>query len=416
VKERLLSLGFAAAALLLFWALILPKPTVAGAEASRPLAGDAGDAGYRGLERWLKAETIGVSSVRRRFNEPGVLPDGTGHLLLTTMPHAVPLTTREHERLDAWVGRGNVLLVMAALDDTPRWTIGTEDGFLAELARTTRIEFSTIGTQPDTPSDARAALAAALRPSHGTLAPVAPYALFAGVAAIAIVSELPASRWQARAMDLGPLLEVARRSDTRDAAVWLTPYHRGRIIVSGYASPFSNGALGSADNARWLADIVQSSLRANGRVLIDDVHQGLTDDYDAKAFYADPRLHRTLGWLLLLWFLLVIATPPFRPAPGGPPPVDDAALLLTTAGFLANAVAPRAVARRLLEHFFNRIRRRLGLAEDGQPVWDWLQNDARVAARDLEQLRRLHARASAGRRVELATLHGLLLRLSETLR
>ena len=85
---------------------------------------------------------------------------------------------------------------------------------------------------------------------------------------------------------------------------------------------------------------------------------------------------------------------------------DDVAA--RTGEFLAERIAPAHVAQRLLANFFNSIRERLSLPQDGQPVWGWLAEQASVADADLQALRRLHARAQAGQRIDLIALQNCL--------
>src|SRR5579863_2212157 len=95
-------------------------------------------------------------------------------------------------------------------------------------------------------------------------------------------------------------LELTVRSDTGDTTLWLSQRGAGQMILSAVASPFSNAAIGMTDNAQLLANILAWSLGPAGTVIFDDVHQGLTEYYDGKAFFADPRLHHTFEWVLLL--------------------------------------------------------------------------------------------------------------------
>ena len=418
MKERVLSLAFAACALALFWALFFPKPAAPGDMPSKPLSTNSGGEGMLALARWLADEKLNVLAVRQGFDQLGCLPPGAGNLLIVSLPHTVAPTVTEIQHLDEWVGRGNTLLVLAALDDTPRWTLGIDQELVEDLARLVRVKFTVIAPESDaklntdaTP-DAATALRDALPAGENRLSPVAQESMFAGVTRIATVSELPASRWRATSMDIAPMLETARRTDNGDTAVWWRAFQGGRVIISAYSSPFTNVALGKADNARWFSNIVSFALRPGGRIAFDDFHQGSSAGYNGEAFFADPRLHRTLWCLLALWLIFVVATPPFRPAPAARLALDDAAFLRTTAGFFANSLAPAVAARRLLEHFFNGIRRRLGLHEDGAPVWDWLARQARVSAKELDSLRSLHARAAEGRRLNLNELHALLLKIS----
>jgi ABC-type amino acid transport substrate-binding protein len=88
-------------------------------------------------------------------------------------------------------------------------------------------------------------------------------------------------------------------------------------------------------------------------------------------------------------------------------------MLRVTAGFLASVLRPVSSAQWLLDEFFDRLRRRHGLPPSSAPPWDWLAAQAGVTGPTLAQLRDLHARTLAGRRVSLMRLQGILSRISE---
>ncbi len=370
---------------------------------------------------------IPSSAWRSRYtalDHPGVaIPQRSGNLMIVSLPFDQVARADESAALEAWVRRGNSLLVMAALDDTPRWAATSPGNFVLQLKDVAHMAFEVI---PEAGSPANSAtnrvgrtleaVGNALRGEHVELQPAGvggtSHAMFEGVARLATVSELPASRWRASAPDGAVVLELARRVDNGDAALWARSLGSGTIIVCGYASPASNGMLGEAGNARWMANLVATYLGPSGRVVFDDAHQGSVDYLDARNFFGDARLHRTLGWLLLLWALWVFGARALQPARGGGARVDDTALLAVTADFYAGALSPAVAGEQLCAHFFDGIRRRLQLPEDGKPVWDWLAGHGRVTAAELSELKRLHARALAGRRLDLQRLHILLHDLS----
>jgi hypothetical protein len=65
----------------------------------------------------------------------------------------------------------------------------------------------------------------------------------------------------------------------------------------------------------------------------------------------------------------------------------------------------------LFSNFFNALRRRLGLPEDGEPVWEWLDVRAPLSSQQRRELRALYARAIAGQRMNLKRLHNHLSKL-----
>ena len=142
--------------------------------------------------------------------------------------------------------------------------------------------------------------------------------------------------------------------------------------------------------------------------MFDDAHQGLSDFYDARAFFADPRLHRTLWWIVLLWLAFVLGPLPLRSAFAPWRPVDETALIDASGRFYSHAVSRAEAARRLFENFFNRLRHRLSLPENGEPLWEWLGLQGVVASEQRAELQRLYARMSARQRLDLTRLQNLL--------
>ncbi|MGC1459536.1 MAG: DUF4350 domain-containing protein [Steroidobacteraceae bacterium] len=414
MKDRLITLGWAASALALFWILFIPKPA-GPPTAPAPLTTGADDEGYLGLFRWLAATHVPALDLHQRFNrlgDPAVSPSPGGNLLIVTLPFNVVAHPEEYRALDKWVDAGNTLLVLAALDDTPLWD-AVSDNFLPELAQVTKIRFTAKEQPNQSPTSGTAARAVFTSAgSEIQLQPSGRINVLHGIAHLATFSRLPSTQWQAEAQTFAPVLELARRTDTADPVLWLKSSGHGAIIVSAYASVFSNNVIGKADNAQLLANIVAWSLQPGGRVIIDDAHQGALDEYDAAKFFVDPRLHRTLLWLVALWLAWVLAAQALRaptPNSGG---LDESAMLRVTAGFFAGVLRPVASAQWLLDEFFERLRRRHGLLHSTRPPWDWLESHAGVASVDVERLRDLYARTQSGHRVSLMRLQRIISQIS----
>lgn len=415
MKERLVTLALALGALLLFYALFVSRSASNADDIPQPLSTEGGDAGYQGMWRWLQSQDIRVVSFRDRYGALARQPlPAAGNLLITTLPHQTPARADEALELDAWLQQGNTLLVMAALNDTPPWAVGASPAFLNTLARLGRLRFAPVREQADddVTRPVRAALQQLLEPEQGTLVPRGSHPLLEGVRSVAAQSEFPASHWVAQRVD-SLALELAQRGDAQgipgnEPALWLLPQGQGQILVMAYASPFSNAVLGRQDNSRLLANLIAWSLAPGGAVLFDDAHQGLAGYYDPQAFFADARLHRTLLWLGLLWLLFVLGWQRLRPQVDRWQPADVTAFIKVTGEFLAGRIAPDQAGQRLFGNFFNAIRQRLALPQDGQPVWDWLAAQARVPPAELQELQRLHARTHAGQRVDLVHLHNCL--------
>lgn len=418
MKERLVTLGLAFAALFLCYALFLPKPPPENLMASRPLSSDSGASGYQAAWRWLKAVDIPVISLRDRFDH---LSTGKGHgqsgnMLFTTLPHKLPVRPEEAAALDAWVERGNTVVIAAALDDTPAWSLEGSGRLVRDVGRLARLKLETTDTEAvDKDSSTAQTLKSRLKQLSESrqiaIEPRGEHPLLNGVHSLNLSSDLPASRWLATPMDTSGVLQVAQVADGGNAVIWIRRQGKGQVIVLGVAGLFSNRDLGSADNARLMANLVGWSLDTGGAVIFDDAHQGAVDYYDAKAFYKDPRLHRTLWWLVLLWFVFVLGIQRFRGHLAGRQNADVTAFVAGSGEFFASTLTPPTAAARLLANFFNSIHRRLGTREDGTPVWDWLSSQAAVSREDVRALQELESRIRSGRRFDLPRLQNLLSQL-----
>jgi len=428
LKERIVTLGLALAAFALFYALLVPKPEVAATSPAAPLSTEGRDDGYQGLWRWLHGQGIPLASFRDHYDGLAMLPGpDTGNLMIAVVPQKAQARRDELGWLDAWIGRGNTLLVLAALDDTPAWELRTGDDFLPVLTRMTDMSFSMLpaSTAQSGKSTAGHALQRAIDSladtGGGSIVPQGSHPLLAGVRSIATHSTYPSSRWTARAADGSEALVLGGRGDrpegstATEPAFWLRRHGQGQVIVMAFASPFSNAMLGQQDNARLFANILAWSRAPDGVVLFDDAHQGLVSYYDAHAFFADPRLHHTLLWICLLWLLFVLGWQRLRPPADPWNPPDVTTFIKVTGGFLAGRVGRNQAGQRLLANFFNRIRRRLAMPQNGQPVWEWLAAQATLPAAELEQLRALHARAQGRQPVDLVRLQNCLTKVTGSL-
>lgn len=468
MKDRLLTLALAIGAFALFYALLAPKPSAPQEKVTRPVTTEKGPNGYLGMMRWLTAAGVQPLSLRQRYGQlaPLTAAAPTGNLLISTAPHVYPIRDSETGPLSDWICAGNTLLVVAGLSDTPDWSMGegADPGFMRHLRAMTGLEFvvarpdaagqqdqqnnaapdanepgandqdageSVAGGQgdkddqgpqaqnPTAPSEApeigprplRASFEKLAQPLHFELVPNGAHPLLEGVKAVAAISEYPSSQWRASSSMNDLVLELAQEPVSGEPMLWLVRHGKGQIIVGAYGSVFTNKLLGEKDNARLLANIVKWSRGAGGQVIIDDAHQGLVAFYDPQAFFGDPRLHRSLWWLLGLWLLFVLGPQRLRAAGSGWSPIDITSFVRASGGFMARVLKPAAAGQQLFTNFFNDIRRQVGLPLDGAPVWEWMMGRGAVSAGDIEQLRELHGKVLHGRRVDLPKLHNLLTRV-----
>ncbi len=317
-----------------------------------------------------------------------------------TLPSTATFKTEEFRPLDHWIRAGNTLLVLAALSDNPDWAFALGGFASGDLSLLTGLEFEAVKSREP---QARG-LKAFMQPQHGTLVPNRPHAYFAGVHEAIALSDYPSQAWTVKVPYNGFVLSLASERETSEGVLWTRPLGDGRIIVSGLGSLFTNRALGLADNARLLANIVGTTVASGGSVLFDDIHQGLGSAYDPAKFYRDRRLYATVGILAALWLCWVFGSARLNMPPAQAPALAprEADLVRATGGFLARVLSSAAGARGLFEHFFRRVGERLPPSRDkSQPPWDYLEGHAGVARADIRQLRDWYAAAQAERRVPL---------------
>jgi len=439
MKERLVTLALAVAALALFYALVAPKVAAPQERVTRPTSIETGPNGHAALFRWLQAEGIPVASFRERYTKLPELFDpsmGTGHLLISAAPHDYPIRASEQAPLRDWIAAGNTLLVLAGLSDTPEWSMGEgrDAAFMENLEAMSGLRFAAVSEPPepseeqgegdseqDSRTARRASLAAALasmrleEPAEFKLVPNGAHPLLEGVSSAVAVSEFPSSKWRAYAPNSDLLLELAHEPRSQVPVLWWLREGRGQILVAAYGSLFTNKVLGREDNARLAANIVSAMRTAQGTVIFDDAHQGLVAFYDPDAFFGDSRLHRSLLWLLGLWLVFVLGALRLRPAADTWKPLDITSFVRATGGFMARVLKPAAAGQQLFVNFFNDVRRRLGLTPNGAPVWEWLRLHTPLSAHEIARLQQLHLKVASGRRVDLVQLHNELVRVREIL-
>ncbi len=306
MNDRLVTALGALAAVAVLAVLLFPasQPSRIG----RPTSADTGPNGYAALVQWLRSDGVAVKSLRRRASaltgdELALAP--SGNLMITTMPHRNRLRRKEGADLWQWVARGNTLLVLAALDDTPDWVSGLDTSwFLADLTRSSGLEFEVMPAS----HGGVANLGRVGRTTPVILEGLPEHPLMAGVAELRGESDFPASLWQVKSASEASrgVLQLAREARSGAPAMWEAAAGRGQVIVSGLGSLLSNRTIGQGDNRAFVANLVRFHLAPGGAVIFDDMHQGLSVLYDPAAFFSDPRLGATLLFLLGFWALYLL--------------------------------------------------------------------------------------------------------------
>jgi uncharacterized protein DUF4350 len=431
VRERLITLACALGALLLFATLFVRGEAPDTQRSGRPTTAERRGNGLMAAMTWLRGEGIRTLSVRERFDTFAQRHDlpATGNLMVVTLPVAIPFSLTELSALNAWVHAGNTLLVLAALSDRPDW--GRSGVMLrSDLQALTGLEVRAVRdgahlTQSRTPTDREmsdpaaqlfSATRALARPQAGTLVPNRPHVYLRGVGTATAWSDYPPQTWTVTIPLDGFVLSLAHQRENGADVLWVRTLSAGTAIVSGFGSLFSNRALGLAENARLLANIVGSTVNPAGAVLFDDEHQGLTAAYDPAKFYRDPRLYATLAVAAALWLTWVLGGTRLRFRETRSRAPREAELVRATGTFLARVLRPAAAARRMFEHFFAHLRALTRRGRQGaDPPWEWLEQHPRLAPEDVRQLKLWHALAYSDQRVPLTRLHNLIVRTERQL-
>ena len=443
MRERLTTLVCALAALLLIGTLLLRGDPLAARRATPPTTLEHSDNGLLGARTWLQSEGVRTFALRERL---GALLRQTafphsGNLLIVSLPAVTGFRSDEAAALDRWIRDGNTLLVLAALRDRPGWAqypfvMANDLQLLTELSLAPAEQQADRSPPRRSPAPAPAErrergsrpaaetkrhtetgaarltrLGTALSsPELSTLVPNRAHPYFAGVARAEALSDYAPLGYSVAIPRDGFALSLAHETSSAEDAFWVRPHGAGTIVVSGFGSLFSNRALGRADNARLLANLIAVAVAADGVVVFDDEHQGLSDSYDPARFYRDPRLYSTLAVIAAVWLSWVLgATRLHAPLVRTVTP-REAELVRTTGLYLARVLRPAAAARRLLEQFLQRVSTALGAgAHDPAWLWEWLENHPRLQRAEVQQLREWYGAACSERSVPLIRLRNLIL-------
>jgi len=268
MKERLVTLACALGALVLFIVLFVEPESGLDRRRNvpRPTTEETRGNGYHAAHAWLAASHLKALSLRERFDALVARADlaPEGNVLIVTLPGTEFFKISETRPLQKWLRAGNTLLVVAALADAPDWSTVIGGVSVGDLKVLSGIDFNTAE------QSGRHALAPA------TLLPNRAHAYFNNVRS-ALAAAAPAQEaWTARPPHESFMLALAHERDTGEAVLWTRLEGNGRIIVCGLGSLFTDNALGRADNAQLLANIIGANLGASGAVVFVVYHQGLS--------------------------------------------------------------------------------------------------------------------------------------------
>jgi len=416
MKDRLLTLLGAIIAFYLLFQLLFPQVSFEEDKTSLPTSEDRGKYGLAGLYQWLDRSGVPTHLLRERYdtlaNNPQLAEQG--NLLIVSLPLRLDAQVNELEQLQYWVSNGNNLLLLTAMSDWPQWAarnMGESlttmlDQFDLQLHDNTPEASAEEDEATDQVESTTQALEKLLdaKEHKRALAPTLPHPLTRNIQSVAVNwLDSEGINWQVDGKDQQHSTLVLLRDEAdQGAALWLGFYGEGKVLVSRHSDMFGNVSLGLADNARLLENIVNSLVSHGGRVILDDMHHGLSAIYDPDAFFRDPRLHHTLLFLLALWIVYVMGhTNRFVQ-------VREKVLRLqlrehvnAVGNLFARRLHSSAIALRYAQHFFNDVRSAYGLPQNGQPVWELLQENAAIDPHLLHSAETRYQRAAQHKKVNL---------------
>lgn len=439
MSERLLTLLGALLALLLASGLLLHRPPAPTASGSRPLSDDRGAQGLAVAAAWLRGAGVPVLALRRRYDTLAAdAPAPQGNLLITALPQIYDLRYPEVAALQNWLAAGNDLLLLA---DAHQRRLSHGSGNANSLLNTLGLSWIDSPAQPD--DDCRASKQAEdvhappdtliLRPHPSDFdAP-----LLDGVRSLRVDLQ-PSLNDPGFVRQRSPHLAVSNgahrlvtwwlcNSQRQQPVFWQFRYRQARLWITSEGRVFDNHNLPTADNAQLFANLVRESVHSGGGVIFDDMHQGRTALYDPAAFFADPRLHRSLWLGLAIWLIYLLGySNRYVPLRRGNAAVTAVDFVDTVAGYLASVLRPQAAARALLQRYEYELRRRrpsLSSAIPAPPaagaapadahagLWALLAAQPQIDAQTIAALQRETQAIQRGRRKDLRPLLHLLTQL-----
>ncbi len=405
MRDRLVTFAAAAAALLLTAVLLLPPRGPSGEELSLPTSEDRGGSGLMGLKAWLEQGGIAVYSLRRRYGDlpDRNLPGGKGSVLIVVLPQLREALYSEWADLQDWIAAGNTVVFLNHGYGKPIWA-ENNDCFCdaVQLLEEFGWDLTSSGS-PESDDPLHEGSVAfkqrieklqsglqAIIPAITEILPLSPSPILQPVGPLES-RMVPASigeRWHLAAG--GEQLAVRLfgfEGDPERTVVWLIEAGQGRIVMSLAGDLFSNDMLNRAGNARLLKQLLSHTLADGGQVIFDDYHFGLSDLYDPEQFFSDSRLYRSVGLIVLFWFLYVLGYSN-RLAPVAPEKAKTAMLdsVAAMAGFFAGRLDKKLLARELVKHFIHDIRLKRRLPDEGA-VWHWLEQHPQIEKLELDRLK-----------------------------
>jgi hypothetical protein len=420
MKERLITLSTALAALFAVVFLLSPPNPNKPLPVSLPTTEDRGSDGLKGLFTWLQRERLAVVSLRKRYTELGQdpsLPD-KGNALVINMPTPREVRETEWKALSGWLEKGNSLIVLGAVYHHPAWATG-DDCFCKVKEFLLRFGgWELDGEDVGKPKikkaiklqESLAAIQASVKeqmPQKHLLTPVATPLLLEGVQTLEtqITLKLLKKQWTLKSVGTDNLaLRLLRIAGQNTLVAWQMSMGKGQVVLILTPDLFTNSQLNRGDNARFLSNLARQLLAPKGHLLFDDYHFGLSELYDPDHFFKDERLHKTLLCLGLFWLCYVMGYTQ-RLAPVRLPVAKRTTrdFIDVMAGFFARRINKPLLAEALVKHLLVDIHKQRRLSNEAE-AWQLLAQHGQITGEQLNLLKRAQSKQPVS-----------LLRLSNTI-
>ncbi|ESS70675.1 hypothetical protein MGMO_120c00620 [Methyloglobulus morosus KoM1] len=412
MKDRLVTLATALAALAVVIFLFSPHNKGNENKISLPTTEDGGSDGLKGLFTWLQREKLPVISYRKRYTDltkDRSLPK-SGNVLFIHVPTTREIRKTEWDALASWLDMGNSLIILGAVYQHPLWA-SREDcfcdvkQFLSQFnwvleGESEKVD-ETAKRKPKETKNFRESIEAAQEnvkarlPQESKLPAMPITPLLDGVKNITVRTTpfLLNKRWSLGSDDNSNLaLRLFDLPDNKVAAAWLMNAGSGRIVLFLTPDALSNKHLNQSDNARMAGNLTNQFLSPKGRLLFDDYHFGLSELYDPDSFFKDARLHKTLACLFLFWLFYVVGYTT-RLAPVRMPITKLSAndFIEAMASFFARRLDKPTLAEAMVKQLIIDIYKKRRLRDEND-AWLWLEKHSQVTREQLVLLKKAQTR------------------------
>jgi len=436
MKDRMFTLLGAALAFYLLFQLLFPNTDFTDVSVSLPTTEDRGKYGLAGIYQWLTKSGVPVYSLRERYQLLVSNPElsNSGNLLICSLPQRLDARSDETMQLLNWLREGNHILLLVAMSDWPQWARRDKSDTVTTMLSTLGLEM-TYGDQAATDSDneddtdkntkqeiKQKKITEFLNPKEHErkLEASMSHPITKSISSLqATWLDSEGLSWKIKGENnaLRSMLVLFNDNENKQPAVWLGTAGEGTIIITRHADLIGNTSLNKADNARFVENLVNNLLENGGKVIFDDMHQGLSAIYDPDAFFRDPRLHHTLWFMLALWIIYIMGhTNRFSPAKEKKSILNLRGHIKGIGNLFARRLHSSAVATRYAQHFFNEVRSYYGLAQNSLPVWELLETNAAIEEQDLHSIKHMISRAQQHKNINLVKLTNMLNSIRRKLR